>query len=49
MRVQLDPLPGDDELRPWAYTGEQMARMAEEREAARQEKRDAAFTRFMGG
>ena len=47
VRVQLSPMPGDDELRPWAYTAGQRGRMAEERKEARQREADEKLTGFM--
>ena len=48
VRVQLSPMPGDDELRPWAYTAEQRGRMAEERAEAKQRAADEKMRGVLG-
>ena len=51
VRIQLEPDPGDEVVRPWAYSAAQAARARREREAVldsrRQEAADRRLTAFM--
>ena len=47
VRIQLNPMPEDYEIRPWAYSFKELKDLIDKKENKEQEKKDKQLTLFM--